>query len=101
MGNGEYCLDFGTHQKGRLILRYCPGVVPHKSPGEQPVEESIRCEPKGVTESWGKAKIDNFVQKLGFLDSSQSNEEGSMQQAFRHITDVCIATIHTSNFYHC
>ena len=88
MENGEYCLDFGTYQKGRLILRYCPGVVSHRPPGEQTVEESMRCEPKGVAESWEKAKIDNFVQKLGFLDSSQSDGEGSMQQAFRHITDV-------------
>lgn len=90
MKNGEYCIDFGSHPEGTLILKYCPDLVPHKSPGEEAGKEFAKCEPRCVTESWGKAKIDNFVQKLGFLDSSQSNEGGSMQQAFRHITDVRI-----------
>ena len=88
MRNGEYCIYFVSHQEGRLILRYCPNLVPDKSPGEETGEEFVKCEPEAVTESWRKAKIDDFVQKLGFLDSSQSNGGGSMQQAFRHITDV-------------
>lgn len=92
MENGQYCVYFKTHLEGRLILRYCPNVgsqtLPHVPP-QQLTEEAVNCEPKLMTESWEKSKIDNFVQKLGFLDSSQSGQEGNMIQAFRQITDVC------------
>lgn len=92
MENGQYCLYFKAHLEGRLVLTYCPNVVsqtlPHV-PQQQITKEPVKCEPKLVTERWEKSKIDNFVQKLGFLDSSQSDKEGKMIQAFRQITDVC------------
>ena len=93
MTNGTYCFRFGTLQKEeQLVLKYFPAmpaeIFPHLS-RQQSVEYPVPNEPNLVAEYWGKSKINNFVEKLGFLDSSQSDENGKLIKAFHQLTDVC------------
>ena len=93
MTNGTYCLRFGMLQKEQqLVLKYFPTVPAKKSPQlsrQESAEDPVPNDPNSVAEYWGKSKINNFVQKLGFLDSSQSDENGKLIKAFRQLTDVC------------
>ena len=101
MTNGTYCLRFGMLQKEeQLVLKYFPTMPAQKSPqllrqqsAENPVLNEPKLEPNIVAECWGKSKINNFVQKLGFLDSSQSDENGKLINAFRQLTNVSGAFI--------
>ena len=84
MENGKFLIQFTKSGGHSLSLKYFPRLETQKSqqlPSQQLIPESPKCELLVLQ----KQQIDNFVQKLGFMDTTEGD---NFVKTFRHTTNV-------------
>ena len=93
---GHYQFEFSSTEAIVISLHYCHRGSAQATPSGQPssVEEGLPQRLKKVAkegsgkERWSKEQIDDFVRKLGFLDSEK--EGGDKIKNFLHLNEVVL-----------
>lgn len=88
---GQYHFEFASSKGIVISLQYSPAVsaqaVPSILEDGSIQEPETHNEIEGCdSERWSKEQIDDFVRKLGFLDSEKG---GDMIKNFLHVNEVC------------
>ena len=86
---GHYQFEFSSTEAIVISLHYCHGGSAQATPSGQSCSlEKKEAKEGSGKERWSKEQIDDFVRKLGFLDSEK--EGGDKIKNFLHLNEVVL-----------